>query len=244
MRIKHHLGRLAGGGLIMAAAALVLGPSAVSFANVNTSNQAGYQVGDNAYRFRFVQGVMTLPLLSQCSNLNYTNSGVQLIGATGQSAAVGVQCSGGHYFAGWLLSYAGNTFPTLAHLTPVAGGDQILVQLYYDQTTNNVNFTAIDQTTGMTLVHAAAFAGSALYKQAVLSADVSNPLASPPPPGTSFILVPFTNSAVTTYGGIHGTGISGPWGVQEEQAVNGAHVIANAPLLYNSGTTFNVRVNG
>jgi hypothetical protein len=49
---------------------------------------------------------------------------------------------------------------------------------------------------------------------------------------------------VTTYDGTHGTGINGAWGVQREQAVNGNQVIANAPLLYNSGTTFNVRIYG
>ncbi len=80
--------------------------------------------------------------------------------------------------------------------------------------------------------------------QAVLSANVATPLPHPPPPGTSQILVPFTDAAATTYNGTHGTGINGPWGVQQEQAVNGNHVIANAPTLYNSGTTFNVRIHG
>jgi hypothetical protein len=108
-----------------------------------------------------------------------------------------------------------------------------------------VQFTAIDETANnTTLVSEVKPAGAPSYKQAVLSADVSNPLHSPPPPGTSTILVPFTTGTVTTYNGTHGTGINGPWGVQQEQAVNGAHVVANAPLLYNSGTTFNVRIYG
>jgi hypothetical protein len=82
------------------AAALALGPNAPSFAAartivVSTTNQAGYQVGNNAYRFRFVQGVITLPLTGctdQNNHNNYRNSGVQLIGASGANAAVGVEC--------------------------------------------------------------------------------------------------------------------------------------------------------
>jgi hypothetical protein len=149
------------------------------------------------------------------------------------------------YFAGWAQGYSGNTFPSLTLTAGAAAGDQILLQLYYDQATNFVHFTAVDQTTGKTLVSTAKPAGAALYKQAILTADVSNPLPHPPPPGTSTILVPFTHGAVTTYNGTHGTGINGPWGVQQEQAINGlGQVVANAPLLYNSGTTFNVRIYG
>jgi hypothetical protein len=238
-----------------AAAAMVLGSGAASFAavntTVNTTNQAGYQVGNNAYRFRFVQGEMTLPLTGCADNNNhnnYRNSGVQLIGATGASAAVGAECInvfGPRYFVGWNLGYSGHTFPSLPHLTTaVAAGHQILVKLFYDQSTNFIHFSAVDKTTNTTLLSTAQSAGPALYKQAVLSADVSNPLPSPPPPGTSKILVPFTGGAVTTYNGTHGTGINGPWGVQQEQAVNGTHLVANAPVLSNSGTTFNVRIHG
>jgi len=129
--------------------------------------------------------------------------------------------------------------------SPVAPGDQILVQLFYDQSTNFVHFTVVDNTTHNTVVSAAQPAGAALYKQALLTADVSNPLPHPPPPGASTVLVPFTAGAVTTYNGIHGTGINGPWGVQREQAINGqGQVVANAPLLYKTGATFNVRIYG
>jgi hypothetical protein len=85
----------------------------------------------------------------------------------------------------------GNTFPSLTHLTTsVAAGDQISLSLYYDQISNLVHFKAVDQTTGRPLVATVQPVGVAQYKQAVLSADVSNPLPNPPPPGTSTVLVP------------------------------------------------------
>lgn len=231
------------------AAAVMLGSSTASFAAVttpivNTTNQAGYQVGNNAYRFRLVQGQMTLPLVSQCTNGNYRNSGIQLITSTGNSFAVGAECGTGGYAVGYRFGYPGNTFPALGILATVAGGDQIFMQLYYDQTTNFVHVTAVDKTTNTTLVSTAVTAGAAAYKQAVLSADVQNPLGTPPPPGSNYVLVPFTNGAVTTYGGLRGTGINGPWGVQEEQAVSGSLVIAAAPLLFKSDSQFNVRIYG
>jgi hypothetical protein len=156
-----------------AAAALALGPSAPSFAAagttvVNTTNQAGYLVGGNGYQFRFVQGYIT-PLKTECTDPNghnnYRNSGVQLIGAPGASAAVGVECIdvfGPHYFVGWAQGYSGNTFPSLTHVTTtVAASDQILLQLYYDVDAGVVHFTAIDETKQTSLVSAAVPAGPA-----------------------------------------------------------------------------------
>ena len=67
-------------------------------------------------------------------------------------SAAGVACIDAfvpHYIVGWTLGYSGNMFPSLTHLkSAVAPGDEILLQLYYDQI--EVHFTAADNTTGNT----------------------------------------------------------------------------------------------
>jgi len=215
-----------------AAAALALGPSvpssAAAIAIGPTNSQAGYLVGGNHYQFRYVQSVITLP--SDCGHSdfhdNYRGSGVQLIGAPGRSVAVGVECIDivdGGYFVGWAAGYSGNTFP---HLTTtgvkVQAGQQIRLTLSYDHGHNVVSIRAADNTTGKTLLSALQPGGGdthgAHYLQAVLSADVANPLPHPPPPDTSKPLMPFTNCYVITYADLHGIGIKPPpnasWGVQ------------------------------
>jgi hypothetical protein len=124
-----------------AAATIVIGSSIASFAGVNTtvntSNQAGYQVGNNAYQFRFVNAEITVPSSANCTNPqslnnNLINSGVQLIDATGKSAAVGLECVnvfGLRYFAGWNLNYQGNTFPSLNLTSAVLPGHKVHLQL-------------------------------------------------------------------------------------------------------------------
>jgi hypothetical protein len=227
-----------------AAGVMVLALSGTSFAAVNTTNQAGYQAGNNSYRFRFVQGAMTLPL-NGCANGNFINSGVQLIGAS--NAAVGARCNGASSFiVGWNVGYpgSGTTFPPVTFSATTAPGHRILLQIFYDQTTNFVHFTAVDETGGVTLFTVSSNAGAALYKEAVLSTDVSNPLVTPPAPGTNYTLVAWDSGALTTYNGTRGTGICGPWGTAEQQAVSGAKIVAAAPVLYNNCSQFNVRIYG
>jgi hypothetical protein len=247
-----------------AAAALALGPSTPSSAAaipiVNTNNQAGYLVGGNNWNFRLVQEVIKLPVTG-CTgtnnHTNYLNSGVQLIGGgmhAGDNVAVGVACIiipntfSDTYVAGWAEGYTGNTFHLTHVMTSVAAGDQILVQLQYDVAGGIVQATAVDQTKNKTLFSQPVSVGrSKTYKQAVLSADVANPLPHPPPPGTSQSLVSFTGCAVTAYNGTQGLGIKPPpntWALQQQQAVNGTHKIADASPLDASGKIFNVRIYG
>jgi YD repeat-containing protein len=222
-----------------AAGALALGPSALSSAAAvgigPTNSQAGYLVGGNHYQFRYVQAVITPPTNGCTTNQlvadNYLRSGVQLIaGGTmpGSNVAVGVEClhglDAGYYYAGWAAGYAGNTFPHLPTTgIRVQAGEHILLTLSYDQAHNVVSITAADNTTGKTLLSAQQAGGGgthgAQYLQAMLSADVTNPLPHPPPPGTSKPLMPFTDCYVITYADLYGIGIKPPanasWSVQK-----------------------------
>jgi hypothetical protein len=124
------------------AAALALSPSTPSLAAaipiVNTTSQAGYQAGNNAWNFRYVQAVVTLPLAASpqygcpvTSSPNYLESSLQLIGTTGFNAAIGVSCNniqllGNRYRVGWTVGYLGNLHPPLNQLGPLVNpGDRI-----------------------------------------------------------------------------------------------------------------------
>lgn len=112
------------------------------------------------------------------------------------------------------------------------------MKLYYSQADHTVRFTACRPVSSPPqcgtsptdqLLDINVSIAPTDYKQAVLSANVANPLPHPPAPGTSQILVPFRGAAVTTYNGTHGTGINGPWGVQQEnerESVFGGNLIA------------------
>jgi hypothetical protein len=267
-----------------AAATLALGPSdpalAAAIPIVNTTNQAGYQVGNHAWNFRYVQAVVTLPKATspqfgcpvEVSHNNYLQSSLQLISATNlHNVAIGVNC---HHFPGgpnvyhvnWAQDYSGNTNPNLNQLGPaVFAGDRILLKLYYNQ---GDQADPHDQTVQFTACYAVGNPAhcknlglllsktwdvpTRLYKQVVLSANVANPLPHPPPPNTRRILMRFTDAAVTTYNGTHGSpGIKGPWGVQQENEselpFGGNPVARPLPLPLQTsfdGKAFNIAIYG
>jgi hypothetical protein len=243
---------------------------------VTTNNEAGYQAGNGFWNFRFVQAVVTLPPPSSpqhgcgsSSSPNYVESSLQLIAAADR-AAIGVKCRffSGHYEyrLGWALGYLGNTQPPLDHeLFSLDPGDRILLQLFYDQ---GQQANLKDQTVRFTeclavgvpahcqnpvnvtrSVSVPCFKSTPCYKFAVVSANVANPMPFPPTAGTSQILMPFTDAAVTSLNGTHGTpGILGPWGVQpqiETETAVGGNLVANpqppAPETSFDGTTFNIQ---
>jgi hypothetical protein len=251
---------------------------------VNTNNQAGYVAGNGSWNLRFVQTVVTLPSPTSpqygcpfTSSPNYLESSLQLIGLPpGLNAAIGVTCrffpfpdNFYSYRLGWALGYAGSTDPALDNIVPLPlnAGDRILLQLYYSQGHPGQG----DQTVKFTACYAVGspahcefptpevnFIKSVpvtLYKFAVVSANVANPMPHPPATGTSQILMSFTDAAVTSYNGTHGTGINGPWSVRRqdetETAVGGNLVAAptglttvQPPPPQNATSTFDIKIFG
>jgi hypothetical protein len=210
------------------------------------------------------------------SNPNYVESSLQLIAAADR-VAIGVKCrffSGNYeYRLGWALGYLGNTQPPLDHeLFTLDPGDRILLQLFYNQ---GQKANLFDQTVKFTECLAVGVPAHCqngtpvenftekvrdvpcveskpCYKFAVVSANVANPMPFPPTAGTSQILMPFTDAAVTSLNGTHGTpGILGPWGVQpqiETETAVGGNPVAKpqppAPETSFDGEAFNIAIYG
>jgi hypothetical protein len=220
-------------------------------------------------------GIGGCPLTSKP---NYLESSLQLIGApsgglpAGPNAAIGVTCrlypfpnNFYSYRLGWALGYAGSTYPALDRISfPLASGARYLLQLYYNQGhpgqgDQTVKFTACYavgspaqcDTTLPRWDHTQSVPVTS-YKFAVVSANVANPMPHPPPPDTSRILMRFTDAAVTSYNGTHGSpGINGPWGVQQEnerQSPFGGNLVAKPlpppPETSFDGKAFNIAIYG
>jgi hypothetical protein len=238
--------RFTRGAAVVTGAVLAFGTAGLMMATAagatvkDTGNPAlaGYQAGNGSWNFRYVTTTLRVPE-GACNSDDFVAGGVELAG-NNSLAATGVFCVNGVPTAGWSTR-------SLNHIAAggfvVQGDDDIQVSTYYDQTTGYDYFYATDLTTGVsdTWAHKA---GVAEYHYARAGNLVNNPLLFPPAPGTNYILTYFWDSGVTSYNGTHGTGLNGAWGVQQVQAVHGAHINAQAPVLFDSGTSFNVRVYG
>jgi hypothetical protein len=219
-------------------------------ATIDTTNQAGYQVGGPGHwSFRYIRAEFTVPQHA-CSSDDFSRAGIQLAGKV-DSVAVGVACRGSLPTAGYQFGYDGTTWSnTWTFTTKTLSDDLILASLYYDQGNNYVSMQETDLTTGQTLVNDTSLAYGAMYHWATALAQVNTPLIYAPDPGQSFVLVPFSDVAVTSYDGTHGQdgGMTGLWAVTALRAVNGAHVDFAARPLYSSGSgrdnTFNTREYG
>jgi hypothetical protein len=242
---------------VLAAGALTFATAGPAGATISTpethptANQAGYQAGGEAglWGFRYIQAEFTVPQHA-CSSDDFNSAGIQLAGRV-DSVTVGVACSGSTPTAGYQYAYQGTTWSnTWKFTTKTLADDRIFASLYYDVDNNYVALYEIDLTTGTTLVNDTTTAYGGMYHWATASATVNTPLVFAPEPGTNFVLVPFSDVSVTSYNGTRGTnsGMNGPWGVTELQAVNGAHLELGAPILYdsdgNSDNTFNAREYG
>jgi hypothetical protein len=235
---------------VLAASALALAPAGPAGATINTTSQAGYQVGGPGHwSFRYIRAEFTVPQHA-CSSDDFNRAGIQLAGKV-DSVAVGVACQGSTPTAGYQFGYNGTTWSnTWTFTTKALSDDLILASLYYDQGNNYVSMQETDLTTGQTLVNDTSLAYGAMYHWATALAQVNTPLVFAPNPGQSFVLVPFSKVGVTTYNGTHGKGggMTGPWTMTGLRAVNGAHAdFAPRPLFSSEGgqyNTFNTREYG
>jgi hypothetical protein len=231
-------------GTVLAAGALILGTATAAGATVKTTDGwAGYRAGNGNWNFRYIQGTFVVPQHA-CTSDDYSASGVHL-GGTIDFATVGVACTGSPaaittYWAYNNGATSGITYGT----TAPAADDTVFVSLYYNAANNDTNVYEYDETSGTTLLSTFITAGTALYKWASAFGIVNPSQPAPPPSGTSYTLVPFSQVRVTSYNGTRGTGINGPWGVQDEEAVNGAHVFAAGTNLSDGWGSFNVTEYG
>lgn len=243
------LNRFTRGAVAVAGALLTFGAVSTMMAGAagagvitNTSGIAGYVAGNGSYSFRYATTTFSVPEYA-CVSDDFVAGGIELVGSLGSThdnAVIGVHCIGHTPWVYWSTT-------SLTHLASggliVSDDDNVTVSVYYDATTGYDYFYVTDNTSGASDSWAHK-AGVAEYHYDYNVAVVNDPLHYPPPPGSNYALVTFTNSGLTTYSGVHGTGLNGPWGYNELEAVNGAHVVAAAPVLYNGYSTFNVRIYG
>jgi hypothetical protein len=236
------LNRFTRGAVAVAGALLTFGAvssmmAGAAGATTNDNNFAGYQSGNGAWNFRWVTTTFTVPEYA-CAGDDFQAAGPELYG-NNSVAVIAVHCEHHTPVVSWgTVSLHKVRYGNLL----VAGDDNVTLSIYYDQTTGYDYFYATDNTAGQSASWAHK-AGVAEYHYASVGADVNNPLHFPPPPGQTYVLVPFTGTTVTSYDGTHGSGLNGSWGVTEFQAVNGAHVIA-APSALSGGSSFNIDLYG
>jgi hypothetical protein len=202
---------------------------------------AGYQAGGHDYFFRYVTTTFVIPELACTGQDDFVGAGAALWG-TNSFAGVFAYCNGATPTIAW--STDNLRHPSGGNLV-VSADDSVTVTVFYDATTGYDNFYATDNTTGRSGSWAHK-AGPAEFSHAYAEALMNNPLEHPPAGGSNYTLVPFLNTGVTSISGVHGTGggMNGPWGISMVIAMTGAHLTAEAPVIYNNDTTFNVRVFG
>jgi hypothetical protein len=238
-------------GTLLAAGALVLGMATAAGATVTTTNWGGYRAGNGNWHFRYVQGTFVVPQKA-CVNTgsgvdDYQTAGVH-IGGSIDYVTAGVICNG-QSNTGLSGFYSFNNGSTSGTGSPIAsinpsGDDTVFASLYYDSSNNQVNVYVYDETKASTLINTWLFAGNGQFKWASDFATIIASQPFGPPSGTSITLVPFTGVRVTSLDGTKGTGMAGPWGVQDEEAFNGAHEILGGSGPNSNYSSFNVTEYG
>jgi len=103
-----------------------------------------------------------------------------------------------------------------------------------------VTATALDLTTNVTKDVTISDGKTAIFQKAEIGAVLSNPATSPPADSR---LWQFTDTAVTTTTGVHGT-VTGPWTTTEViDTINGqasGQVVMSPSFLFNNNANFGV----
>ncbi len=122
----------------------------------------------------------------------------------------------------------------------LAAGTSLTVSIYYSKATGFVRFTVTDNDSGDIDIRTHLVGGTASYTGAEVGSQFGGTISAPPADvktGT------FTRCALTTYNSTKGT-MLGPWRTSQVVATtsgtSGGAVIANAPVLWNSGANFGV----
>jgi hypothetical protein len=231
-------------GTLLAAGALVLGMATAAGATVTTNNWGGYRAGDGNWHFRYIQGTFVVPQHA-CTGDDFTGAVVHLGGSV-DYVSLGVACFGSPVAVRSFLTYDNGPSGGVTSYGPstVAADDTIYAQIYYNQSNNIANVYEYDETSGVTLENTYVNAGTAQYKWATAAGQINTSQPLPPPPGTSIALVPFSQVRVTSYNGTKGSGLAGPWGVQDEEVFNGAHEIFGGSGASSNYGSFNATEYG
>jgi hypothetical protein len=209
------------------AAAQTGGTHAASYPTVATSSRAGYM--DSGRWFRFVGTTVKVPAAGAYDHY----AKVMLKGQNVAGVTLAVQPDGK---VGWAVGTApfgrgGGTLDIAAK-----AGDTVRLSLYYDKTGGGVIATAADLNSGATAATTIAEGTKAIFDKAEIGAVLQNPAS---PPASDQRLWQFTDTAVTTTTGVHGT-VTGPWTTTQVIDTNGGHMMMSPSFLFNNDANFGV----
>jgi hypothetical protein len=191
---------------------------------------------DSGRWFRFVGTTVTVPAAGAYDHY----ARVVLRGQNVAAVTLGIKPGGG---AGSVAYGVGvSPFDPSGHALAIAPkvGDTVRIDLYYDKTGGGVIATATDLTTKVIKAATISEGTSAIFVKAEVGAALKNPLSSPTADSR---LWQFTDTAVTTTTGVHGT-VTGPWTTSMLiDTINGTpsgQVVMSPSFLFNNNANFGV----
>lgn len=215
------------------AATATAGTHTAAYPVTYTSSQGGYTVSGRW--LRFVATTVKVPAAG-----SYSHYAEVVLGGSGVSpVTLAVKAGGGLGSVGWSVGVPpfGMGGGTLSKVVP-AVGDTVLIDLYYNRAGGGVIATAADVTTGATQNVSISPGTKAVFTTAEVACVLSNPAS---PPSGDMRLWQFTNSAVTTYTGVHGT-MTGPWSTGQVVDTTNGHstgqIVMSPSFLFNNGANF------
>ena len=221
-------------GLTATTAAAQTGGTNASYPTVATSSRAGYM--DSGRWFRFVGTTVKVPDVGTYDHY----AKVALRGQNVAGVTLGIRPGGGAGSVGWAVGVApfGMGGSTL-NIAP-AVGDTVRLSLYYDKTGGGVIATATDLNTKITAAQTISEGKTAIFNKVEIGTVLKNPAASPT---GDYRLWQYTDTAVTTTTGIHGT-VTGPWTtsmvIDTINGQAGGQVVMSPSFLFNKDANFGV----
>ena len=216
------------------AAAQTGGARAAAYPTVVTSSRAGYM--DSGRWFRFVGTTVKVP--ASATYGHYAK--VALRGQNVAGVTLGIKPGGGAGSVGWAVGVAPFGMGGSALNIAPAVGDTVRLSLYYDKTGGGVIATAADLTSGQSAAATISEGKSAIFNKVEIGAVLGHQATSPTADAR---LWQFTDTAVTTTTGVHGT-VTGPWAtsmvIDTINGQAGGQVVMSPSFLFNDHANFGV----
>ena len=213
------------------AAAQTGGTHAAVMATTATSSRAGYM--DSGRWFRFVGTTVTVPAPGAYDHYAQVRLRGQNVAGVNLAIKPGGQ-------VGWAVGVA--PFGTGGGTLNIGAkaGDTVRIDLYYDKTGGGVTATATDLTTKVIKAVTISEGKTAIFNKVEIGTVLDNPASSPTADSR---LWQFTDTAVTTTTGVHGT-VTGPWTttmvVDTINGQPGGQVVMSPSFLFNNNANFGV----
>ena len=191
---------------------------------------------DSGRWFRFVGTTVKVP--ASATYGHYAK--VALRGQNVAGVTLAIKPGGGAGSVGWAVGVAPFGMGGGALGIAPAVGDTVRIDLYYDKTGGGVIATATDLTTPATAAATISEGKTAIFNKVEIGTVLKNPASSPT---GDYRLWQYTDTAVTTTTGIHGT-VTGPWTtsmvIDTINGQAGGQVVMSPSFLFNDHANFGV----